>query len=277
MDTGRTKLTKAEKIIVILIVLIALSTVALAARLVYLSALGKPPAVVVVPDNLIGKEEPPSGTDPEPSAPESSAPTEDAESPSAATGTAPSAAREEHAPVISLYKGQGFDSEAFQAVGLLPGDRETKYFALNISHSSKVTVYFRATVTEQTKSLAEALHIKITQLDADAVLYSGPFAEMTQEGYETDFAPASSGETLAYYKIEVSMPTSAGNEYQAARLLADFTWFVGDTDTLEPPKMGDSRDLLLYLILTGISAAAMGILLFARRRKEVPDGKQEAR
>ncbi len=279
---------KIKTIIVILLALLILSAGALAARVVYLNYFADNTSTMVVPDNLIGEEDSTSDTT---SAPETSTPATDenknnsTEPPSESTGTetttpetsAPTesigtnngnTSAETKAAVIELYKGQPTDNEKFQVQNMLPGDTETKYFAVKVSHHADAIVYFNAEVTEQTKNLADVLHIKVTHLENGKVIYDGTFADMNIDGYGETFATTQKTETVAYYKIEVSLPTYTGNEYQAAKLMADFNWYVKDTGPLDSPQTGDNSNIMLYFIIMCCSLAMIIILLFFRRREK---------
>ncbi len=280
------KVSKKVKIIIaILLVLFLLSAGALAVRGVYLNFFADNSTTVVVPDNLIGEDSATSTTAPDGSEattpgegagtdsnPAESKPVEN--TPSASDTSAPTAnsgsanADKKEAAVIELYKGQPSDNEKFQVTNMLPGDTEIKYFAAKVSHHADAIVYFNAVVTEQTKNLADVLHIKVTHIENDKVIYNGTFADMNIDGYGETFFATQSTETVAYYKIEVSMPTSTGNEYQAAKLMADFNWYVKDAGPLGPPQTGDNSNMMLYFIIMCCSLAMIIILLFFRRREK---------
>ncbi len=281
---------KVKTIIAILLALLILTAGALAVRVVYLNYFKDNTSTMVVPDNLIGEEDSTSDTT---SAPDASNPatddTDSSEPPNESTGTettvpeasAPTestgtnngnTSAETKAAVIELYKGQHSDNEKFQVQNMLPGDTEVKYFAVKVSHHADAIVYFNAVVTEQTKNLADVLHIKVTHLENGKVIYDGTFADMNIDGYGETFATTQKTETVAYYKIEVSLPTSAGNEYQAAKLLADFTWTVKDTGALDSPQTGDNSNIMLYFIVMCCSLAVIIILMFTKRREREVDG-----
>ncbi len=212
-------------------------------------------------------EPPNESTGTETTTPETSVPAESTETNNGSTTNT-----ENKAAVIELYKGQPSDNEKFQVTNMLPGDTETKYFAVKVSHHADVIVYFNAEVTEQTKQLADVLHIKVTHLENGKVVYDGTFAEMNTDGYGETFTATQSTETVAYYKIEVSLPTSTGNEYQAAKLLADFTWMVKDAGPVDSPQTGDNSNIMLYFIIMCCSLAMIIILLFTKRREREVDG-----
>ncbi len=288
METSNPRHSKTTKAIIsILVALILLSAGALVGRMVYLQYFADQRDTVVVPDNLIGKTtqppaakakaEPmeiialavrPGGNDIVPLAE-----SENASAPTPPSVTAP-AATEVKAPVIALYQGQANDNEKFHVQNMLPGDSETKYFAVRVSHDGGIAIRFHAAVTRQTKNLASALQIRVTHLDSGRVLYQGSVAQLSVDGYAVDLPKNSENETVAYYQIDVFLPTSTGNEYQAAELLADFQWSVKDTGPLIPPKTGDTVDLALYIVLAGSTLALLILLLVKRRQREEDEDAQ---
>ncbi len=271
---------KVKTVIAILLALLILSAGALTVRVVYLNFFADNSTTTVVPDNLIGEDPATSTTAPDGSEtttpgestgtdsnPTESKPAENTPSaPTADSGSANTDKKE--AAVIELYKGQASDNEKFQVQNMLPGDTEVKYFAVKVSHHADAIVYFNAEVTEQTKNLADVLHIKVTHLENGKVIYDGTFADMNIDGYGETFATTQKTETVAYYKIEISLPTYTGNEHQAAKLLADFEWCVKDTAPLDSPQTGDNSDIMLYFIIMCCSLAMIIILLFFRRREK---------
>ncbi len=264
-ETKKKMSKKIKAIIIILICLIILSVGALAARVIYLNFFADKTVTTVVPDNLIGEdtETPPQDNSENDN---NEVGTESATDTTVPTDT--SSETNQKATSIELYKGKASDNENFTAENMLPGDSEVKYFAVKVNHHKNVDVFFNAEVTEQTKALGEVLHIKVTHLENEKVLYDGTFADLNKDGYSELFATQSSTETVAYYKIEVSLPTSVGNEYSQAKLMADFNWYVTDTDALDSPQTGDTSNIVLWFVLMLSSLAMMIILLFFRRKIE---------
>lgn len=173
------------------------------------------------------------------------------------------------AATLELYRGQPSDNERFEVSNLFPGDSITKYFSVKASHSGEAELFFRADITEQTKSLADVLQIRVTRLETGKVLYNGSFAEIDGKEF-SEILPASSGnETIASYRIDVSLDTSVGNEYQAAMLKADLTWHI--TGELESPKTGDFSNPVLFLVLAVASLAVL-LVLIVRRKGDARNG-----
>ncbi len=267
--------------IIILSCLLGLSAGALAARYIYLEHFVHRGSTVTVPHNLIGSTEAPtqggSDTLPPTVAPTTgpAAPTTDPTSPKTdptssptTQGTDPTQQTQPQrvATALELYQGHPGDNERFEVKNMFPGDLETKYFCVKTYHDVDVTLTFRAKVTEQTKALADVLHIRVTRLDTGNVLLDAPFAQV--DGKEiSEVLKAGSGETVCYYQIDVSLDTRVGNAYQAAMLKADFEWIVKDESGLTPPpQTGDNVNLALAMV-AAVSSVLI-LLLLIKRGKE---------
>ncbi len=263
MAEKQKKLSRKLKIIIaVLLVLLILSVGALTARIVYLNSLVDKAVTTVVPDNLIEKESSVSVQNSE----------DTCDKPESNETVATSVAKKSIS--IELYKGKTSDNEKFTIHNMLPGDTEIKYFAVKVNHQREVDVFFNALVTEQSKNLANVLNIKVTRLENNNVIYNGSFADMDKEGYSQLFVTSDSRETVAYYKIEVSLSASAGNEYQAAKLVADFNWFVSDKEALDSPHTGDLT-ISNWLILSMLVTLTLIIILIFFRLKNKEDEYEE--
>ncbi len=248
-----------KKIIGILLTLIILCLGALISRIIYLCYWDDGSnARVSVPDNWLGKETPPSSTP--------SMPNTELSTPSLSSKQGNPLLQPE-ATVIRLYNSQMTENRAFQVENMFPGDCISQYFAVTINHHADVTVYFTAPVTAQTKELADVLQIRVTQLNHNTVLYDGAFAQLDSNGYGETFAATGSTETVAYYQIQVSLPTRAGNDYQTAKLTADFRWSVQTPDALEPPQTGDDRNPEIWIAVFGCALLVMVVMLLRKRRE----------
>ena len=108
----------AKIVILVLSALLIFSLTALAGVLICRRQSGAPDMTASSPDNLI--------------TPESARPL-----------PAPTPAAREKT-VLRLYRGQSEDNTAFACGNLLPGDVETKYFRVQVSHKSDITVSYHA-------------------------------------------------------------------------------------------------------------------------------------
>lgn len=182
------------------------------------------------------------------------------------------------ATVLELYAGRPDANQRFEVSNMLPGDSETKYFCVKAYHDADIDLFFRADVSEQTKSLGDVLHSKVTHPDTGRVLCDAPFSEIDGQEVSELLTANAEGETTAYYQIDVSLDTSEGNEYQAARLAADFEWYVEDEGGLTPPQTGDTTKLTLWITLAASSLLLIliqglnSIRLFKRYKKGTARG-----
>ena len=278
--------------IIVLAVLLVLSAGGLAARYLYLYFTAPAQATTAVLDSLIG-EEPENSSEKIPGAsdgvenpPVTASDSEENESDlsssdngeSGTTGDTSGVVGNENsssiadkpcAQVLELYAGRSDANQKFEITNMLPGDSVTKYFCIRAYHDADINLFFKTDVTEQTKSLGNILHIKVTHLDTGKVLCDAPFSEVDGQEFSELLAKNTQGETTAYYQIDVSLDTSVGNEYQAARLLTDFLWYVEDKGGLTPPpQTGDNFNLTLWVVLAASSLLLILLLLLGRRRKE---------
>ena len=67
---------------------------------------------------------------------------------------------------------------AFQMTNMVPGDSETKEYAIAINDKRAVSLQFSIELSESDKMLADVLHIKVEQ--GNDILYDGMLAEMSE-------------------------------------------------------------------------------------------------
>ena len=164
------------------------------------------------------------------------------------------------------YEGQPGDNQRFEVKNMLPGDVETQYFCVKTYHDHDIDLFFKANVTEQTKTLGDVLHIKVTHLETGKVLCDAPLAEVNGRELSELLKSNSEKITTAYYQMDVSLDTTVGNEYQTALLKADFHWYVKDEGSLTPPQTGVDFNLTLWITLAGSSLLLLLLLAFRRRK-----------
>lgn len=248
-------------VIVLLAVLLGLSLAALAGVFIYSRLAGGTPATVTVPDNLITPEEDPDDTAPD------NAPAQ-GDTDGAATSAA---AAQRQATTLRLYDRQPQDNVPFAVGNMFPGDTETRYYCVQVSYRNTVTVHFRADIRPSYEKLAEVLRVRVTLLSAGQELYDGRMQDMPESLVHTLSSGKNATDEL-YYGITVYLDTSVGNEYQNKDLIADFRWWVEETENLGPsPATGDLADMRVWIVLAVASGAACGVLLVVRRRREEKD------
>ena len=251
-------------VIIILAVLLVLSAGGLAARYVYLRWFAPAQATVTVPDNLIGE----GASQPKTGAPEHGGTSDPAaKAPAAQAGRAAGSAEDEdgvQAAYITLFQGRPDANRPFEARGLLPGDHVTQYFCIKASHTEDIPLYFRAEITEETKALGDVLQIRVIDPESGKVIAEGKLSDIQGQEFSRGLTADGQGESTVYYRVDVSLDTSADNAFQAAMLKADFHWYVKDGG-LTPPQTGAAAELALWSVL-GASALLLILLLVFKQK-----------
>ena len=197
---------------------------------------------------------------------------------------------------LALYRGNASAAQAFALPNMLPGDTAEKEFTVNVSHRGKVTLYFSAGPDDAAAPLAGGLQLTVTCNNTQ--LYSGTFADVPAV-LPVDVPGTAADTTDAMtYRVTVSLPTSAGNEYQNLTMTADLNWWVDElapapgTDpaasdstatsggatgqlTGKPgfvkaltamPQTSDSFPLAVVVVIMAVSAIALAALVIAKRK-----------
>ena len=175
------------------------------------------------------------------------------------------------AAVISLYRKHAEDNQPFQVGNMFPGDAETKYYCVKISHSGDVIVRYHADIRSGYEKLAEVLRCRIVLLTTNETLYDGLMRDMP-ESLNHSVKTDTSTESELYYGITAYLDTSVGNEYQNKDLIADFRWWVQDTGNLDPPQTGDTSNIYLWMCLASGSLLILLFLVRKRRKEECENG-----
>lgn len=169
---------------------------------------------------------------------------------------------------------------AMTASGMLPGDSEEKTFTVTVKHRKTATVHFEARLANDSviddttgRKLSDGMNIKVVQ--GTDTLYNGSIAGLTTATPRpaVDVEVPGSRTTDLPYTITVSLPTSAGNEFQNKTLTIDLKWWLvsdeggggGGTIIVTPPKTGDDFSPFLMGGAALVSLSLLAVLL--RRRK----------
>lgn len=256
-----------KKLNIALLILLLVALVVLAA---VLFVRAKPDAVS--PDNRIETAEPLSLTLPRTAL---SAIFDDAASPQTGGYSA--------VPLTATVEFKG-DHAAMTASGMLPGDSEEKTFTVTVKHRKTATVHFEAKLANDSviddttgRKLSDGMNIKVVQ--GTDTLYNGSIAGLTTATPRpaVDVEVPGSRTADLPYTITVSLPTSAGNEFQNKTLTIDLKWWLvsdegggggGGTIIVKPPKTGDDFSLPLMGGAALVSLSLLAVLLLRRRKGE---------
>lgn len=258
-----------RKLNIALLILLLVALVVLAAVLLVRA---KPDAVS--PDNRIETAEPLSLTLPRTAL---SAIFDDAASPQTGGYSA--------VPLTATVEFKG-NHAAMTASGMLPGDSEEKTFTVTVKHRKTATVHFEAKLVNDSviddttgRKLSDGMNIKVVQ--GTDTLYDGSIAGLTTATPRpaVDVEVPGSRTTDLPYTITVSLPTSAGNEFQNKTLTIDLKWWLvsdeggggGGTIIVNPPKTGDDFSLPLMGGAALVSLSLLAVLVLRRRKGEHHD------
>lgn len=294
------KRTGIRRAILILSALLAVNVAALAGIQIWRAVAPGKSAVVTVPDNIISSgsqvipvtepatEDTPvtePATEPAPSEmdatsetdessttpQESATPTSETNPPARTAAQSSSSGGQREAAVISLYRNHAEDNQPFQVANMFPGDLETKYYCVKVSHSGDVIVHHRANVRPGYEKLAEVLRCRTVLLTTGETLYDGLMRDMPQS-LTHGVKATERTETELYYEITAYLDTSVGNDYQNKELIADFSWWVEDTGSLDSPDTSDPSRICLWVCIASGSLLILLCLVWPRRREERENG-----
>ena len=185
-------------------------------------------------------------------------------------------------PLTATVEFKG-DHAAMTASGMLPGDSEEKTFTVTVKHRKTATVHFEATLANDSviddttgRKLSDGMNIKVVQ--GTDTLYNGSISGLTTATPRpaVDVEVPGSRTTDLPYTITVSLPTSAGNEFQNKTLTIDLKWWLvsdeggggGGTIIVNPPKTGDDFSPFLMGGAALVSLSLLAVLLLRRRKGE---------
>ena len=252
-----------RRITVALAVLVVLSLLGLIGRALYLHFNDPADSEVTVPENYLE-----SGDSGEETSPPDSGVTDDSAA-SESTEANGSAAEETdrkaaYTELFEISVEEFFRSLSFQIASCLK-HRCRQFFHINICDPSQM-------LTEETKELSKALRLRVARPETGEVLCDASFSELNEKEWAITLPANENGNTVSYYKIEAYLTTDTGNEYQAAMLKADFSWYVKAEDQKNlVPKTGDIIGEALAITLA-VSAAALLALVIIKRKKEADRG-----
>lgn len=257
-----------RRITVALAVLVVLSLLGLIGRALYLHFNDPADSEVTVPENHLESGDPSEETSP----PDSGVTDDSAASESTEANGSAAEETDRKAAYTELFETNTVSNKKFEAKNMLPGDSVSQYYCVRTFHKESLPVYFSVKVTEETKELSKALRLRVARPETGEVLCDASFSELNDKEWAITLPANENGNTVSYYKIEAYLTTDTGNEYQAAMLKADFSWYVKAEDQKNlVPKTGDIIGEALAITLA-VSAAALLALVIIKRKKEADRG-----
>ena len=183
----------------------------------------------------------------------------------------------EQSPSIELYSGQPSENAPFKAGNMLPGDSETKFFRVRVSHGDTVAVHCALSVRLGYEKLAEVMRVRVALPATGEVLYDGLLRDASDVPAQQLASVGTAAQDELQYEVTAYLGTSVGNDYQDLDLVADIDWWVDDEGSLVPPDDGTPASLLRALVKTGdlapilvgvfVAAAVAALVAFTISRK----------
>ncbi len=262
----KNKLVKVS--IIVLSVLLALSILSLAGVWVYNYVTQERQISATLPDNIITDD-----TKLTSSTTSTTNHSGETSAPQSTQSTSTTKKPVDLSEVLQLHNRNEGDNTPFHVPNMFPGDVVTKYYGVRVSYINTITVRFRADVRPGYEKLAEVLKFKVTMPETGEVLYDGLMKDMP---LSVNHSLSSGKEKTSelYYEMTAYLDTSVGNEYQVQSLVADFRWWVEETENLVSPPTGVDTSIVPYI---GVGAALCLVLLLilTKRRKEDSDEQRK--
>lgn len=136
-------------------------------------------------------------------------------------------------PLTVTYDGDSTPDPMFKVFNMLPGDEVIKDFNVESSSPSSVNVEMFASLTDVEKDFDEILTIEITEIGPSTLIFSGVLEDFLGH---TPFSLGNfSPNADKTYRVKVKFPSSAGNEYQEAKVVFDIIWQTKLHSVIELP------------------------------------------
>ena len=140
------------------------------------------------------------------------------------------------------YDGHFPPDPMFYITNMLPGDEVEKVFNVKNGSSSAFNVYMKGIFKEEEKEFADILEI-IIGVDGGVDIYGGTTGFKTVQNFLDEVNPLDLGSLGAgndkNFRVKVRFPSSAGNEYQLAKVVFDLQWSAQITGDEIPPECKD--------------------------------------
>ncbi len=170
----------------------------------------------------------------------------------------------------------------FVLSNMFPGDSFTQEFVVKTQHSNPLTLSFHVEIRPGYEVMAEVLKFKVVLPEKNILLYEGLLIDIPNV---LDYLQPANEKEIKY-RIEASLDTSVGNEYQSKELIADFSWWYTQESSgsgggggqrppenppsleVTSPKTGDENNLTIYMVLGTLSLTIIIFMLLLKKRGE---------
>ncbi len=167
---------------------------------------------------------------------------------------------------------------SFAVPNLFPGDSVVQEYTVTVRHRDPLTLYFGIKGFESDDKLAEALQVTVALPSEGVTIYDGTLRDIPEEGVSFVLPK---GKNKMVYTVTVSLPTSAGNEYQTLGLTTEMLWWYeqessgggggyvpGKPPVVKPenPKTGDRFSTPLYIGMGTAALCGIALLVLSKRK-----------
>ena len=159
---------------------------------------------------------------------------------------------------------------SFQNV--MPGDSITDQILIknDKSNNVKIKVYMRSLgAQDNTDDFLSQMNLTVQQKD-NSVLFDAPADETAQLKDWVYLGTVYSGGEITL-NVTLEVPITMGNEYQKEIGYVDWEFKVEELPVSpsdpQPPKTGDSNDVIVYFAMMAISVSSLIVLLYAMKRR----------
>lgn len=176
---------------------------------------------------------------------------------------------------VNFYEMHMNYNEKFHLENMFPGDAYSKGYAVTVNHIGPIDVTFKVVADPDSYLLSNALQVKM--IYNDTVIQEGSLQDFT---YVARINSNTEKRDVLDYKVQVYLPTSAGNELQEQVCNADFYWTAdevidektGETGKLVPDTSSFLSTLtendFLYYGLIALILGIVCILMWGKRHED---------
>lgn len=145
-------------------------------------------------------------------------------------------------------------NQSFQLENMVPGQVHTQQFRLEIVHKKAKSVGFRASVSEGSKKLADALMVTVKNANTGEVLYDDALTSMSWVNWKVTKEKVLTLEELVY-EVSVSLPNDAGEDYLEEKVNIQLDWRMG-------PGRSSNIFWLWFFIILGVLLLGAFVVAF---------------
>lgn len=162
---------------------------------------------------------------------------------------------------LTLSDSKPEENQSFQVSNMIPGEEYTQTYRIEVNYKKAKVVSFRASVSEGSKKLAEAMQITVKRMDTEEILFSGALAGMSWVDWNLSQKSKLTAQELVY-EVTVFLDRSLSNEYQDQSVTIKLDWQM-------EKGSGTSLWVWLCVIVFVLALAALAVAFFLIRSSKI--------